>query len=284
MRRASMSWSLPLAMTLLAGVAAAATPTHRLEPRELGLGELATYVVEQADLESVEAARVVTVHAPAGDGLELVGTALEVVVTPQGVTRRDRFRLRAGRSGRITVKPAVLEGPDGAAVSEEDLVLEVRAPRGGDDRSLWMVVAGLVLLLPGLQLVWRRGAPAEHGEVAEGGAAPVEVEDPLAACREARLRGNGRDFYVALYAALRAGVRGATGRSPRDPKGLARTAEDAGLAPRQAGQLRDLATRCERVVFGGEAAAPDELAESFRRAEAVLSALAETDSDEEEPA
>lgn len=265
-------------------VGAARAQTHRIEPREIALGAVATYTLEQEGLASAEAARAVTVHAPAGEGLELVGASLELVVLPEGVTRRDHFRLRAGRSGEIAVKPAVLEAPGGAAISEQDLAIEVRAPRGSDDRSLWYGVAGLVLLLPGFQLLWRRGSGKDAGEVIDGVGGPAEAEDPLAASREARLRGDGRDFYVALYAALRGGVRGATGRSPRDPKGLARTAEDAGLSPRLAGQLRDLATRCERVVFGGESAPPDELAESFRRAEAVLGALAEKQHDEEDPA
>jgi hypothetical protein len=272
-----------LIASLALGTAAGAQ-THRLEPAELDQGGTATYVLEQVELASVEAARAVTVHAPAGDGLELLGSSLELVVLPRGVVRRDRFLLRAGRPGEIAVKPAVLEGPDGTAVGQEDLVLRVRAPHGGDDRSFWFGLAGLVLLLPAFQLAWRRGAGKQDVELEDGGAGSVEAEDPLAAPREARLRGDGRDFYVALYAALRAGVRGASGRSPRDPKGLARTAEDAGLSPRLAGQLRDLATRCERVVFGGETAPPDELAESYRRAEAVLAALGENNRNEEDPA
>lgn len=258
--------------------------THSLDPRELAPGATTTYTLEQPDLASVGAARAVTVHPPAGDGLEVLSASLELVILPGGVTRRDRFLLRAGRPGEIALKPAVLEGPEGAEIGGEDLTLLVHAPRGSDDRALWLGVAGLVLLIPGFQLLWRRDAGRDADELVDGGAGPSEAEDPLATCREARLRGVGRDFYVAMYAALRGGVRRATGRSPRDPKGLARTAEDAGLSPRLAGQLRDLAARCERVVFGGETASPDELAESFRRAEAILSAMTETHTDEEDPA
>lgn len=263
-----------LVLGLLALVTASTQAGHRLEPSQVELGQTSLYVVELGPGPSVAAMAATTVHAPAGDGVQVGPRSMHLEVGAEGVVRRDTFPLRALAAGEHEIRPAIVEVPGETMELDAALQLKVRAPGGGLGPG-GLAALGALMVLGALGLTRRRvEAVAEAG-----GAAPAGVAgDPLEPLREARTRGDVRDFYVRLHALLRERVRQVSGRSPRDPRGLATAARQAGLGRVHADQLRYLAQLCERVSFGGERPSPSTMAPSQESAEGILAGLGRLDS------
>lgn len=270
-----------LSSLLLLSLMGTARAGQRMEPAALRLGEVARYLVETPELASVEALAATTVHPPAGEGLQVTHGRLRYRYQDGRYSREDVFWLRPTQAGEVIVKPAVVEGPGGVPERAESRTLVVRPRLPAPARSPLALAGGTLLVLGlGLGLLWRRRRAGGRAEEHPAGPSRV-LEDPLQAVRQARIRGDVRDFHVALYAALRAAVRAVAGKSPRDPKGLGRAGQDAGLSRAEADQLRNLATQCERVVFGGEEVDAGGLGECYQRAEGLMASLRALDSEEE---
>ncbi len=254
--------------------------SHTITPTVAAWGQTLEYTVESPRNESVERLQSTTVHFPSGEALEVTGNWTEYRLSPEGAQRIDGFTLRALQPGTWKLKSALVEQA-GVLEPSPELTFQVRPPPSQIPQSTWVAILGCSFLLAGgLVLLRQKNAEDLLSEEASAGEDPAS-KDPLAPLREARVRGEARDFYVSLYAVLRAQVREATGRSPRDPTGLAQCARDAGLAEVHAACLRELAMRCERVVFGGEEEDISSLNDAYRSAEAVLSALAGQAKEEE---
>lgn len=259
----------PLVLLLSLLLAPVLRAEHVLEPRELELGHTARYLVRTPSTESVAALAATTVHAPAGDGLVVEDSWVRYHLEQGHYQREDGFLLRPTRAGTLEVKPALVEGPEVALAAVEGLELVVRPP-GEDPLRRSLGLTGLLLLLPAAYLLYRRLRPPPRGGEAEGTQGGADPRELLAPCRESRLQGDVREFYIRLYGILRDAVGSLSGRRPRDPKGFVEVGRQLGLSAPQLEILRKLATVCERVVFGGEEVSPGSLVTSYEGAEDVL--------------
>lgn len=247
---------------------------HRLEPAEVRPGEVARYRVTTGDFASARALAVTTVHPPGAPEVRVRrGDLVYTWSEDGGFLREDGFTVRGVSPGDVVLKGAVVERSESEVDPLGALDLAVTTPRTGNGRGP-LLAGGLFLLVAGLLLFERARQAREVQDLAE--APSPTTPTSLAAVREARMRGDVRSFYVALYAALRAEVRRVTGRSPRDARGLSAAARGAGLDRARAETIYQIAQRSERVAFGGERPDAAGLATEFAAAEDLMAALART--------
>jgi hypothetical protein len=249
---------------------------HLLDPPAVRIGEETRYLVRNSNLNSVAAMAATTVHPPAGENMEVTSSWIHYRLEDGKIVREDGFRLHPRKVGALVVKPALVEGPGVLPTSQKNFTLKV-SPSVKASPAWPLLGGGLALLVCGTWFLRRRSDQdmnaSLEGMAEDGDWTPEAL---LAPCREARMRGDARDYYIRLYAILRESIRHRSGRCPRDPKSFCEAGSQLDLQTSEVEDLRALAVLCERVVFGGEEVALNTLSESHERAETVLRALGRT--------